>query len=88
MAALLASVLRRCRDEAIDIVHAVGLPPAIRRRCVALGGYARRMPPLMFYFKATDPELQSALEAPGGWTPSPYDGDGHCSMPAYFGLAE
>src|SRR5207247_10709656 len=87
-AALLASVLERCRDEAIDVLHAVGLAPAARRRFVALGGYPRRMAPLMFYFKAAAPDLQPALEAPGGWSPSPYDGDGHCGTPAFFGLAQ
>jgi hypothetical protein len=88
VAALFTSVFERCRDESIDAVQAAGVAPENRRWLVTLGGLVRRMPPMMFYFKAVEPELQAALEQPGGWMPGPFDGDGHCGTPAFFGVGE
>jgi hypothetical protein len=87
VAALLGSSLRTARERSAGLYQVAGLPPDEERRFARLGAVRQRVPQFNFYFKAKEPALQSALEQPGGWRPSPYDGDGHCGTPHFFGLA-
>lgn len=85
-AALLDSVLHRCHEERVGAFYVSGLPADAQRLFSRRGGFSREIPPFGFYFKASDAALQSALGQPGTWSPRPYDGDGLCGTPHFFGL--
>ena len=70
--------LARCRDEGIHMLESVGFGNVRRKQIDALAPYQRQLPAWMFWYKASEKnlELAKALLNPDVWDPCTYDGDG------------
>ncbi|MGA7981015.1 MAG: hypothetical protein WCA32_12435 [Chromatiaceae bacterium] len=73
--ALVAGALRRAAEQGIHVVEVVGLSACKREALSALSPLRRKMPSWLFYYRAADQWLATALEADSAWDPSPFDGD-------------
>jgi hypothetical protein len=71
----LTYALGKCRSERIHFLDVNGCwldRPGLPR---VVAPYYRRLPSWLFYYKAFNQELSSALQEPTAWAPSSFDGD-------------
>jgi hypothetical protein len=77
---MLASALRRCRDEKVHMLEAIGFSPAKRKIISALAPHRRELPCWLYFYKSKNKndgiQLAQKLKEPAAWDPSPFDGDG------------
>jgi hypothetical protein len=75
LCAVLGSALQLARKTGIHVVEKVGLNVEDTRIVDEYAPYRRKLPAWPFFFYAPDPDFQQALQTPGAWRPSTFDGD-------------
>lgn len=74
LAPMLSEALRKCREERIHMLEAIGAGKEQNRVLERLGP-RRRALPWSFFYKANSRDLAQKLEDPAVWDPSGFDGD-------------
>lgn len=75
LVSILALGLRRCRDEGIHMLEAVGFRPD--KQCVidSVAPHRRQLPGWLYYYRTRNQALHQELQDPNVWEPSQFDGD-------------
>jgi len=71
----LAWALRRCREEGIHMLEALGFRPEKQTVINNLAPHLRQLPSWLYFYKARSPGLEKGLQNPNVWDPSQFDGD-------------
>lgn len=72
---MLQCALKRCSQEHIHMLEAIGFAREKREMMFKLAPYRRRLPYWLYYYKAQDKDLAGCLANPEQWDPSMFDGD-------------
>jgi hypothetical protein len=72
---LLRAALRRCAAEGIHVLEHMGCNLPKMRSFDNFAPHWRKLQTWKYYFKASDPALDTELRNPEFWDPSTYDGD-------------
>jgi hypothetical protein len=81
--ALWAAAYDHAEHSGSHILEVLGFPPNVRSAAAEWKPYRRKYPACPFYYKTSDPELQSALSNAAAWYASPFDGDATLIRPSY-----
>jgi hypothetical protein len=78
LSAILDLALRKCGNEKIHMLEAIGFSPEKRRVISRLAPHHRELPCWLYFYKTNneDVALRQQLTNPHAWDPSPFDGDG------------
>lgn len=72
---LMASGIRRCREEDVYVLEVIGFEPQKIRIIKKFLPYKRKLESWPFFYKTSDESLSSELENPDLWDPCLFDGD-------------
>jgi hypothetical protein len=75
LAPLLASAVKRCREEGIHVLENVGRWMGQGELMERLAPYRRKMSAWSYVYRANNPKLAESLRDPRAWAPSLFDGD-------------
>jgi len=73
---MLTVALRRCHEQKVEMLEAIGVSPQVHRVLAGFAPHQRELPAWLYFYKAKDKPLAKRLKDPGVWDPSPFDGDG------------
>jgi len=73
--AMLQWALKKCFQERIHMLEAIGFRAEKREMIRKLAPYRRRLSSWLYYYKARDKDLTGCLARPERWDPSMFDGD-------------
>jgi hypothetical protein len=75
LASAVCWMLRRCREDGIDILENVGGWLDLSRLSKPPKPYYRTLPAALYYYNAPSKELSATLNNPAVWAPTTFDGD-------------